>query len=142
MSFRIEAATLAHIPAMHAVRLVVRENRLSDPARITEESYRRYVVAGSAWVAVGADRAVLGFAVVDRTHAGVWALFVHPDREGAGIGRALHDTLLDWAQRQGLATLWLTTAPGTRAEQFYLNAGWRKTGSSPAGEIRFERPLR
>ena len=141
MSFHIETAGLADIPAMHAVRLAVRENRLSDPARITEGSYIPYVEAGSAWVARGAGRAVLGFTVADRSNAGVWALFVHPDREGAGIGRALHDTLLGWARHEGLSGLWLTTAPGTRAERFYLGAGWRKAGVSPAGEVRFERRL-
>lgn len=141
MTFRIETATLADIPAMHVVRLAVRENRLSDPARITEDAYVPYVEAGSIWVAVGADRALLGFAALDRADAGVWALFVHPDREGMGVGRALHDTLLGWAQREGLASLWLTTAPGTRAERFYLDAGWRKTGASSAGEVRFERPV-
>jgi GNAT superfamily N-acetyltransferase len=142
MAFRIEPALLADIPAMHAVRLAVRENRLNDPARVTERSYVRYVEAGSAWVAAGPDRTILGFVAADRGEASVWALFVHPDHEGTGVGKALHETLLDWARCQDLGRLRLTTAPGTRAEQFYLAAGWNKAGTSDSGELRFERPVR
>lgn len=110
-TFCIDTAVLADIAAMHSLRLAVRENRLSNPARVTEESYVRYVEAGSAWVAVGAERLVFGFAILDERDASVWALFVHPDHEGAGIGRALHGALLDWARRHGMSGLSLTTAP-------------------------------
>jgi GNAT superfamily N-acetyltransferase len=141
VTFRIATAVLADIPAMHAIRLAVRENRLSDPARITEQSYVRYVEEGSAWVAVTSDRKILGFAAADQNDASVWALFVHPDAERTGVGTALHDKLLEWARRRGLTELWLTTAAGTRAEQFYLKAGWSRAGFSPTGEIRFERAV-
>jgi len=141
MTFRIATAVLADIPAMHVIRLAVRENRLSDPARITEQSYVRYVEAGSAWVVVTSGRGILGFAAADQNDASVWALFVHPDAERIGVGTALLDKLLECARRRGLTGLWLTTAPGTRAEQFYLNAGWSRVGVSPGGEVRLARRL-
>jgi len=124
---------------MHAVRCAVRENVLSDRRRITEASYASFIAARSAWVATADDGAILGFAALDLADAGVWALFVDPDHEGSGIGRALHDALLDAAAARGVAGLWLTTAPGTRAERFYRGAGWREGGRTDAGDIRFER---
>ena len=119
----------------------MRENRLGDPTRITEDSYRPFIEAGSAWVALGPNQKVIGFSALDQATKGVWALFVDPDHEGAGIGRALHDTLLDWAVSHGMQALWLETAPGTRAEQFYRSAGWQKKASGKPDETRFEKML-
>ena len=139
MPFAIRAATPADIPLMHAIRCAVRENRLSDPSLVTEASYRRYVEAGSIWVAVDGAGTALGFAALDLAGGSVWALFVDPGREGSGVGRALHDFMIDRASEAGLARLWLTTATGTRAEQFYLAAGWCRAGAASAIEVRFER---
>ena len=137
MIFRVRAATLADIPAMHAVRRSVRENRLGDPTRITEASYLPFVEARSIQIAVSPNDEVLGFSAVDPATESVWALFVDPGHEGEGIGRALHDAMLDWAVRHGLNALWLETAPGTRAEQFYIKAGWKKKTEGNT-EARFE----
>jgi hypothetical protein len=51
ININIRAATEADVSAMHAVRMSVRENRLSNPEQITETSYLPYIAAGSAWVA-------------------------------------------------------------------------------------------
>lgn len=139
MKHRIRIATPDDVPAMHVVRRAVRENALSNRGRITEASYAPFVAAGSAWVAAADDGAILGFAALDLADASVWALFVHPDHEGMGIGRALHDALVDAAAARGVAALWLTTAPGTRAERFYRDAGWQDSGTSDAGDMRFAR---
>jgi GNAT superfamily N-acetyltransferase len=138
MTRRIRTATLADIPAMHAVRRSVRENRLGDPTRITEASYLPFVEARSIWVAMNTNDEIVGFSAIDPATESVWALFVDPEQEGAGIGRALHDAVLDWALRHGVRALWLETAPGTRAEQFYIKAGWKKKAESSADETRFE----
>ena len=66
-------------------------------------------------------------------------LFVHPDFDRQGIGRALHDVMLDWYFSQTTEPVWLSTAPGTRAEGFYRQAGWLETGRTKSGEVRFER---
>jgi len=141
MPFVIRAATLADVPAMHAVRCAVRENALTDPARITEASYAPYIAAGAAWVAVTADGGPSGFAVLDSADGSVWALFVAPGNEGMGIGRMLLDTLCNDAARRGHAALWLVTARGTRAEHFYRRAGWIGTPTDDLSEVRFERTL-
>lgn len=137
---RIRPAQAADIEAMHALRRRVRENRLSDPRRVSEESYAAYLGPGSAWVAETQD-GLAGFAILDLERASVWALFVAPESEGIGIGRALHARLLEGAARHGLPRLSLETAPGTRAERFYAEAGWTRTGTTPTGELSFERNL-
>lgn len=126
---------------MHALRCAVRENMLSDEARITEASYAPYVDAGTALVAIDAAETVAGFGVLDSATRSIWALFVHPDREGAGVGRSLHGALLDLAAALGIDHLWLVTGKATRAEQFYTNAGWQAYAASDASETRFKRRL-
>jgi GNAT superfamily N-acetyltransferase len=68
----------------------------------------------------------------------VYALFVEPGHEGRGVGRRLHDTMMEWFFAAGVDDVWLSTDPNTRAERFYRKAGWMPTGSRPNGEIRFE----
>jgi len=46
--------------------------------------------------------------------------------------------MMNWYFTQTTETVWLGTAPGTRAEKFYEAAGWTKTGIRPNGEVRFE----
>ena len=120
----IRVATEADIPRMHQIRLSVRENRLSDPAAIRPDDYRPMLnERGRGWVAE-LDGRLVGFAVADRLRANIWALFVDPEREGRGVGRALHDAMLDWLFSTGVEEIWLGTEPGTRAERFYLASGW------------------
>ncbi|HEX8645190.1 MAG TPA: GNAT family N-acetyltransferase [Allosphingosinicella sp.] len=138
MDFSIRTAAPADVPAMHRLRLGVRENLLSDPGRVQESSYLPYVAAGSAWVAEK-DGAIVGFAAADGPDERVWALFVEPDAQGAGVGRALHAAMLAWARGKGLCRLRLATGPGTRAARFYEQAGWTAAGTAPDGELLFER---
>lgn len=138
---RIRAAREADVPAMHALRLGVLENRLADPERVTEDCYRPYLAAGGAWVAE-TESGLAGFAILDIAGASVWALFVDPEAEGRGVGRALHARLLDGAIGHGLTRLALSTAPGTRAERFYREAGWTRAGTTATGELRFERKVK
>jgi GNAT superfamily N-acetyltransferase len=139
MDCKIRSAVAADIATMHRLRCAVRENRLSDPGRISEESYRPYIAAGSAWVAETEELGIAGFAAIHAESATVWALFVDPGCEGAGIGRALHRHMLDWARERGIERLTLSTAPKSRAESFYRRAGWSKTGATAEGELLFER---
>jgi len=141
-TFARPAATLrrafaADVPAMHRVRLAVRENRLVSTA-ITEADYRQAIAgSGSGWVVEVGGR-VVGFAVGNRITGNVWALFVDPDHEGRGYGRKLHDEVVAWLWSQGLRRLSLTTEAGTRAEGFYLRAGWTPVGTTERGELQLE----
>jgi GNAT superfamily N-acetyltransferase len=137
---RIRAAAEPDIEAMHTLRLRVRENILSDPQRVTELSYLPHLDRDGAWVAE-TEQGLAGFAILDLAGGSVWALFVAPEAEGKGVGRALHARLLEAAAGHGLGRLVLSTAPGTRAERFYTEAGWSRTGLTKDGEVSFERNL-
>lgn len=124
---------------MHRVRLSVQENRLTSTA-ITEADYVPAIeTTGRGWV-VEINGQVVAFAVGNKTNGNIWALFVDPAHERKGYGRRLHDAMIRWLRDQGLATLWLTTEPGTRAARFYEKAGWKQMGITENGELRFERP--
>lgn len=127
------------IAAMHRVRIAVRENRLSDPSRITEADYVAHLTKlGRGWVAE-LDGAIAGFAAGRATDGNIWALFVDPACEGRGCGTRLHDVMVSWLFAQGLGRLWLSTEPGTRAERFYLRRGWVADPPHPPGEVRLVR---
>lgn len=137
----VRPASILDIGAMHQVRLSVQENKLSEGAGIKEESYLRFVQTGSAWVAE-IEKQVIGFAAIDAVAMSVWALFVSPHAEKLGVGRVLHDCMIDWARDRGFPQLSLSTAPGTRAQGFYTAAGWQAAGVSGTGEMCFRRQLR
>ncbi len=125
------------IGQMHEVRMAVKENVLSDPSVITPAMYEEHLThRGKGWVCLQGD-SMVGFSVVDLLGGSVWALFIRPEFESMGIGRRLHDMMLDWYFSQGRESLWLSTAPNSRAEQFYRAAGWIETGLH-GSELRFE----
>lgn len=135
---RLREASLSDIPGMSIVRLAVRENCLSNPALITTADYQEYMTGrGKGWVCE-IEGAIAGFAVVDVKNRNIWALFVHPDHAEKGIGKRLHNLMMDWYFQQTKKPVWLGTAPDTRAEVFYEKMGWRKTGLVNKGEVKFE----
>ena len=131
-------ALLSDIPQMMVVRHSVKENVLSDPALVPEKDYREYLLnRGKGWVCIQ-NKLVVGFSIVDLKGNNIWALFVMPEAEGRGIGRKLHDLMLDWYFGKTRVTVWLSTAPGSRAEKFYRKSAWKETGLYGKGEIKFE----
>ncbi|MGZ5286443.1 MAG: GNAT family N-acetyltransferase [Flavisolibacter sp.] len=136
----IRDATLSDYPELHRIRMAVKENILSDPDRITRSDYETYLThKGRGWLYT-INSKIVGFVIIDLEDFNVWALFVDPLFEKKGIGRQLHDFMLEWYFKQYETTLWLGTAPGTRAESFYRKAGWLDQGLQDNGEIRFEMP--
>jgi len=136
----LRQAVVADIPGMHRVRMAVKENRLASTVVTEADDAPAIEKTGRGWV-VEIEGQVLAFAVGNKTNGNIWALFVDPAHERKGYGRRLHDEMTNWLRGQGLATLWLTTAPGTRAERFYETAGWRRAGVTAKGEVRFERTV-
>ena len=136
MTGRVRQATEADIPEMMALRLSVRENRLLDPSQVTVEDCRRYVTRGNMWV-WDEDGALLGISAANGDTGWIWALFVRPEHEGRGIGRALFTAACDALIAAGFRALQLSTDPDTRAARFYRAAGWRETGRTPDGELIF-----
>ena len=135
----LRPALLEDIPAMHALRLAVRENRLSDPSRVTLADYeRRLAKPGASWVAE-VNGGIAGFAIADFPSRSVWALFVSAGFEGRGIGRTLLQQVTQSLEAAGPGTIHLSTEGGTRAERLYAAAGWTRFGQLPNGEIHFVR---
>jgi GNAT superfamily N-acetyltransferase len=131
-------AIIEDIPQIQIVRNSVKENMLSNPALITDEDCAEFITQrGKGWVCEMNDR-IVGFSIVDLKEKNIWALFVHPEFEGKAIGKKLHDIMLDWYFDQTKKTVWLGTAPNTRAEKFYRKAGWKEIGLHGKGEIKFE----
>ena len=130
-------ARVEDIEQIQVVRNSVKENMLSNPALVTDADCEDYITRrGKGWVCEADDKTV-GFAIADLVDHNIWALFVDPAYEGRGIGRKLHDMMMDWYFQQTDATVWLSTSPGTKAESFYRNRGWQETGLH-GKETRFE----
>ncbi len=131
-------ATKNDIGQIQVVRNAVTENTLSNPALVTDKDCEDYMMnRGKGWVCE-VEGKIVGFAIADLVDHNVWALFIQPGFDKKGIGRRLHDDMLDWYFQQTTQTIWLSTSPGTRAETFYRKAGWKETGVYGKGEIKFE----
>lgn len=134
----IREANIADIGQIQVVRNAVKENTLSDPNLVTDEDCRVFITErGKGWVCELKDQ-IVGFSIADLEENNIWALFVHPGFDNRGIGRLLHDVMVDWYFTKTKHTVWLGTAPGTRAESFYRKAGWKEVGVHGKGEIKFE----
>lgn len=134
----LREAVTADIPQIQVVRNLVKENPLPDPSLVTDADCRDYLTnRGKGWVCEIGNK-IVGFSIISVKDNNVWALFIQPGYERQGIGRLLHDRMMNWYFTQTSDTIWLGTAPGTRAEKFYEKAGWTKTGIRPNGEVRFE----
>ena len=134
----IREAGIDDIKQIQLVRNAVKENTLSDPGLVTDEDCREFMTKrGKGWVCEVSGE-IAGFSIADLQDRNIWALFLKPQFEGLGIGRKLHNIMLDWYFEQTTSTVWLGTAPGTRAEKFYRRAGWTVTGSHGKGEVKFE----
>ncbi|GAB3253100.1 GNAT family N-acetyltransferase [Chitinimonas naiadis] len=133
----LRMAQVADIPAIFDVRYAVTENTL-QPGRIDDAEVADAITrTGRGWV-VEVDGRIVGFSIGNAQTGSIWALFVHPEHAGRGYGRQLHEVMIEWLWAQGLEALSLSTGPGTRAQAFYEQAGWRQNGLTDSGEIRFE----
>jgi GNAT superfamily N-acetyltransferase len=126
------------IPGIQVVRNAVKENMLSNPALVSDADCEEFIIRrGKGWVATS-DEKIVGFSIADLADRNIWALFVEPGYDKKGIGRELHRLMLDWYFGQTSEPVWLGTAPNTRAEKFYRDAGWKEIGIHGKGEIKFQ----
>jgi GNAT superfamily N-acetyltransferase len=134
MSVRI--ATRTDIPELQIIRSSLTENVLTSI--ITEDMIidvmEKY---GRIWIYELEGQAV-GFSAADTRTSNIWALFVLPAWEKQGIGKRLLHEAVQWLWFEGAKTIWLTTDPHTRAEEFYQRQGWTRCGIEPDCEIRYE----
>lgn len=139
---RIRSATASDARDLMAIRVAVKENVLTR-SRAAELGIDTHSIAdmlgpGQPPSHVGfcaeEDGTVVGFSMGDLRDGSVYALFVHPEHEGKGVGARLMAPLIAALQRAGHETLTLSTERGTRAFAFYARRGWVECGSNEVGE--------
>ena len=129
-------ATIADIPQMSRIRLSVLENRLRDPARVTQQMYEDFLEKdGGGWIAQ-VDGVTVAFSYANRLDGSIWALFVDPAHEGKGLAKALLGLATAWLFDIGFAEITLDTGAGTRADLFYARQGWTR-GDAGAADVRY-----
>jgi GNAT superfamily N-acetyltransferase len=136
----IRLATIADIPRLIEIRASVRENRLSDPSRVTLADYNWHVAHAPIHI-WEEDGVIKGLSACDPRDGSIWGLFVDPAFEGRGIGRALILAATNSLAAVGHRVAKLSTEPGTRAERFYVRNGWTAKGRTERGEIIFTKEL-
>ena len=134
---KIREATINDIDNYMIVRMAVKENILNSPELVTKEGEEKILTTdGKGWVCE-VDNKIVGFAIVDLIKGNIWALFVDPKHEKQGIGKGLHNVMLEWYFAQTKDDVTLTTGPNTRAEIFYEKMGWKRVGIV-GNEIKFQ----
>jgi GNAT superfamily N-acetyltransferase len=140
MSGHIRRARLEERPRISEIRFAVRENQLLDPSRVTDADYLWFSENPGIWVWEEKGR-ILGFSAADTRDGTIWALFIDPDHEGRGIGRALLARACDVLREAGHGIATLGTEPGSRADRFYREAGWTALHIDKRGEQVFQLAL-
>jgi ribosomal protein S18 acetylase RimI-like enzyme len=139
MDFLIRPAEGSDTGDMFDIRASVHENRLRlddlSSHGLTPVFIRALIEAAPcAWMAIAEDRAV-GFSMVDLEDATLFSLFVRPEYEGRGIGRALMAQAEDAMFRRH-PQIGLETSAASRAARFYAGLGWQIAARLGDGNIR------
>ena len=136
----IRRAVRSDVARIMEIRHSVRENRLSNPNLVTAEDCAEFIERSEIWV-WEQEGAVQGFAAGDIRDGWIWALFVAPEYEGRGIGRALLSMACETLRNAGYTVANLCTAAGTRAERFYSENGWTVANKNGRDELLFYKQL-
>ena len=135
MNFR--QATTEDIPQIQIVRNSVKENQLSNPNLIPDDLVEEFITKRGKGFVCEIDDIIVGFSIVDFVENNVWALFLLPEFEGKGIGKKIHQLMLDEYFSKTKETIWLSTEANSRAETFYKKQGWKNAGFH-GNEVKFE----
>ncbi len=132
----LRPATRADLPRTHQVRHGTAENRLTNPALVTDEEVAWYM--DEAIFLVSEDETnVQGFTCVNHQTGYVWALFVIDGAQGRGHGTSLLEAAMARLRQLGHRQAFLNTGRGTKAEGFYRSKGWLPMGVNMNGEVVF-----
>jgi GNAT superfamily N-acetyltransferase len=141
---KIRVAQLDDIDTLFEIRTSVVENHQSREELaelgITPVSVAEMLTTDCcAWIAEMRDRP-MGFSMANASQKTIFGLFVRPEFEGQGAGRALLQVAEHWLWSQGIAEIWLLTGndPNLRAYGFYRHLHWRPGGVEPDGDFQGE----
>lgn len=139
---RFRRALDADIPAIQQIRVAVRENVLSNPARVTDLLVDAYLDELGRGFVAEIDGVIVGFSFAARADGSIWALFVRPEFERLGVGKGLLRLAVDWLFELGFEELRLGTEINTRADAFYQRQGWTRGEMKDRTEVwyRLQRP--
>ncbi len=137
----IRLATKLDIPNLMRIRLAVRENILSNPARVPDSAYHPFIERGALWLCEQEGGDCLGFAAADLADGSIWALFIAPQAEGQGIGQRLMAQMIADLRRAGWQQARLSTQRESRAAAFYQRNGWTAASVTEEGDQVFTHPL-
>ena len=135
MNFR--QAIPEDIPQIQIVRNSVKENQLSNPNLIPDDLVEEFITKRGKGFVCEIDKKIVGFSIVDFVENNVWALFLLPEFEGKGIGKKIHQLMLDEYFSKTKETIWLSTEANSKAETFYKKQGWKNAGFH-GNEVKFE----
>lgn len=140
----IRVAKLDDIDTLFEIRTSVVENYQSREEiaelGITPESVAEMLKADCcAWIAELHSRPV-GFSIANGTQKTIFGVFVIPEFEGRGFGRALMQAAEEWLWSKGIEEIWLLTGndPHLRAYGFYLHLDWQPVGMEVEGDFKGE----
>src|SRR5690348_12204788 len=97
----IRRAIQGDVARIMEIRHSVRENRLSDPNLLTGKDCAEFIERSEIWV-WEEDGIVQAFAAGDIRDGWIWALFVAPEYEGRGIGKALLSMACETLRMRGI----------------------------------------
>jgi GNAT superfamily N-acetyltransferase len=140
----IRLAELKDIETLFEIRTSVVENYQSreEIAKlgITPESVAEMLRTDCcAWIAEISDRPI-GFSIANATEKTIFGIFVLPEFEGQGVGRALMQTAENWFWSKGIEEIWLLTGNDSnlRAYGFYQHLNWIPVGVESDGDFQGE----
>lgn len=140
---KIRQAQLEDIETLFLIRTSVKENHQSRAEiaqlGITPDSVAKMLAIDCrAWLAEIEGRAI-AFSIANATEKTIFGMFVLPEFEGQGAGRALMQQAETWLFSHGIDEIWLLTDSdrNLRAYGFYLHLGWMPVGIQSNGEMKF-----
>lgn len=162
---RVRAATLDDAPAIAHIRVEtwrwayrgIVPDEILDGLTVEAgvENWRRTIETAadngrSVWVALDPDDEVVGYAAVGPEREGselargeVYALYVHPTRQGRGAGRALMAVGTHWLSDRGLIPVQVWVLADNPSRRFYQRLGGQLCGQReitlgiPLGEVAY-----
>lgn len=136
--YRITLAKPEHLAALSAIERaaanVFPEGMIPEAVKdyvLSLDEFNNALAQKTLWVAITSDQQPVGFALatVDECSksANLAELDVDPTHQQKGIGKALVQTVINWARQEGLQSLSLTTFSNVRWNApFYEKMGFRQ----------------